>query len=147
MSDVWSQHLRNRVQTKFRNQKLENWHFSKTNVISEISTFEIGYMRNFTKIRKLILFDSKCPNLGIWVRNFRKTMSDLKSAPSKQKNRQNFVKRLEIWHFFAKNTQIWAFGLKAWKTKASRKFQISTILKFRVVSAGFASFLVLVSTQ
>ena len=57
--------------------------FLKTNVRFEISTFEIGCMRNFAKIRKLILFGSKCTNLGIWARNFRKPMSGLKSAPSK----------------------------------------------------------------
>ena len=39
--------------------------FSETNVRFEISTLEIGYMRNFAKIRKLIFFDPKCPNLGI----------------------------------------------------------------------------------
>ena len=57
--------------------------FSKNNVRFEISTFEIGYMRNFAKIRKLILFGPKCENLGIWAQNFRKIMSDLKLASSK----------------------------------------------------------------
>ena len=37
-----------------------------------------------SKIWKLILFGPKCPNLGIWARHFRKQMSDLKSASSKQ---------------------------------------------------------------
>ena len=54
--------------------------FSKTSVKFEISTFEIVYMQNFIKIRKLILFGPKCPNLGIWAKTFRKPMSDLKSA-------------------------------------------------------------------
>ena len=40
-------------------------------------------MRNSAKIRKFILFGSKCPNLNVWTRNFRKSISDLKSAPSK----------------------------------------------------------------
>ena len=41
-------------------------------------------MRNFAnKSRKLIVFDAKGSNLGIWFRNFRETVSDLKSAPSK----------------------------------------------------------------
>ena len=54
--------------------------FSKASVKFAISTFEIVYMQNFIKIRKLILFKPKCPNLGIWAKNFRKPMSDLKSA-------------------------------------------------------------------
>ena len=57
--------------------------FSKANVRFEISAFKIGYIRNFIKIRMLILFDPKCPNLGIWSRNVREAISDLKSAPSK----------------------------------------------------------------
>ena len=45
--------------------------FSKTNVRFEVSTFEIEHMRNFAnKIRKVILFDPKYPNLGIWSQNF-----------------------------------------------------------------------------
>ena len=56
---------------------------SKTNVRFEISIFEIGYMQNFVKIRKLILFDPKCLNLGIWTQNFRKPISDYKSASLK----------------------------------------------------------------
>ena len=52
---------------------------SKTNVRFEISIFEIGYLQNFVKIRKLILFDPKCLNLDIWTQNFRKPISDLKS--------------------------------------------------------------------
>ena len=38
--------------------------FSKTNGKFEISTFKKGYIRNFVKIRKFILFSSKRPNLG-----------------------------------------------------------------------------------
>ena len=37
--------------------------FSKNKVKFEISTFEIGYMRNFVKIRTLILF---AQNTQIW---------------------------------------------------------------------------------
>ena len=63
------------------------WHlgsnFSKNDVRFEISTFEIGCMRNFIKNRKLTLFGQKCPNLGIWAQNLRKPMSDLTLAPSK----------------------------------------------------------------
>ena len=47
------------------------------------STFETVRMQNFIKIGKLILFGPKCPNLGIWARNFQKPMTDLKLAPSK----------------------------------------------------------------
>ena len=57
--------------------------FWKTSVRFEISTFEIGYKGNFVEIRKLILFDPKCPNLGICAQSFGKQMSDLKSALSK----------------------------------------------------------------
>ena len=57
--------------------------FSKTNVRFDISSFEIGYMRNFAKDRNLILFGPKCPNLGIWAQNFQKPMSDKKSASLK----------------------------------------------------------------
>ena len=55
--------------------------FSKTNVRFDISTFEIGYMRNFVKIRELIL--TKYPNLYVWARNVQKAMPDLKSTPLK----------------------------------------------------------------
>ena len=57
--------------------------FWETNVRFEISTFEVGYEVNFIKIRKLIFFDTKVPNLSISVPHFEKQMSDLKSAPSK----------------------------------------------------------------
>ena len=35
------------------------------NVRFEVSTFEIGYSRNYVKIRKLIRFGAKCSSLGI----------------------------------------------------------------------------------
>ena len=38
-----------------------------TNVRFEISTCEIGYKGNFFKIRRLIFFDPKYSNLGIWA--------------------------------------------------------------------------------
>ena len=56
--------------------------FSK-NVRFEISTFEIGYRQNFVKIKKVIPFGPKCPNLEIWAQTFGKRMPDLKSATSK----------------------------------------------------------------
>ena len=57
--------------------------FLKTNDKFEISTFEIGYMKNFVKIRTLVLFGPKCPCLEIWARNFQKQMTDSKSPPLK----------------------------------------------------------------
>ena len=57
--------------------------FCKKNVRFEIITFKIGYMRNFVKIRKLILFGPKGLSFGIWAQNVGKQMPDLKSAPSK----------------------------------------------------------------
>ena len=45
--------------------------FSKTNYKFEISTSKIGCMRNFVKIRKLILFGQKCPNLGICAQKLK----------------------------------------------------------------------------
>ena len=57
--------------------------FSKINVKFKISTFEIEYMRNFVKIRKLIFFGLKCPNLGIWAENFQRQMTNLISTHSK----------------------------------------------------------------
>ena len=46
---------------------------SKTKDKFEISSFKIGYMQNYVKIRKFILFGPKCPNLGIWAQNLKKT--------------------------------------------------------------------------
>ena len=45
--------------------------FLKTNVRFEVSTFEIGYVRNFVKIRELILFGPKHPNFGVWARSLK----------------------------------------------------------------------------
>ena len=50
---------------------------------------------------------------------------------------------LEIWYFLAQNAQIWAFGIEVWEAKASKKFQISTILKLCVILDRFAIFGVL----
>ena len=52
--------------------------FSK--VRFEIRIFEIVYGQNFVIIGKLIVFGPKCPNLGIYGQNFRKPVSNLKSA-------------------------------------------------------------------
>ena len=45
--------------------------FLKTNVRFEISTIKIEHRRNFVKIRKLILFGSKCPNLSICTQTLK----------------------------------------------------------------------------
>ena len=67
---------------------------SKTDVTFEISTFEIGYMRNLVKIRKLILFSPKGLSLGIWTQNLGKRMSDMNSAPSKSGTSEFLLKIL-----------------------------------------------------
>ena len=56
--------------------------FSKTNARCESTTLQIRYMRNFVKIRELILFDLKCPSLWVRAQNFGKLMSDQKTASS-----------------------------------------------------------------
>ena len=93
MSDLKSapakQHTRKislRLDSWYFLTKMGIWvqNFSKTNVRFKISTFEIEHMRNFAnKIRKVILFDPKYPNLGIWSQNFWTTMLDSKPATSK----------------------------------------------------------------
>ena len=55
--------------------------FWKASVKFNINTFEIGYLQNFVKIKKSILFTPIL--LGILAQNFRKRISNLKSAPSK----------------------------------------------------------------
>ena len=57
--------------------------FLKTSVKFKISTFEIGYLQNFVKIKKSILFGPKYQNLRILAHNFPKRKSDLKPTPSK----------------------------------------------------------------
>ena len=113
--------------------------FLNINVRFEISTFEIGYRQNFAKIRKLIIFDPKCPYLGIWAQNFQIPMSDLKSAQSKYSAWKILLKRLESWYFLTQNAQICTFGLKIFKkqcqiwnshlwTKVQTKFHWKIIL-------------------
>ena len=105
--------------------------YLKTNVKFEISSFEIGYLRNFVKIRRSILVSPKCPNLGILARNFRKQMANLKSAYLKKVHAKFRLSQ----YFLAEKAQLWVFGLKIWKFGS-----------FRMVSARFGSFRVLVST-
>ena len=49
--------------------------FSKTNLRFEISTFEIGYMRNFVKIKnfEFEIFENKCQILNQGHQNWVKT--------------------------------------------------------------------------
>ena len=58
--------------------------YSKTNVRFEIRTFQIGYRKNFVKIKKIILFDPNSLNFEMWTQNFRKPVSDLKASLSNQ---------------------------------------------------------------
>ena len=111
----------------------------KGNVRFEISTFETRYKGNFVKNRKLILFDPKCPNwafgLKIWKTNVRFEISTFEIGYM-----LDFVKRLESCYFLAQKAQIGVIGLKIWKTRTSRKLQVSPISKFWVVLARFGSF-------
>ena len=115
--------------------------FLKTDDRFEISTFEVRYWHNFVKIGKLILLCPKYPNLGIWAQNLWENNIRLEISIFKIGYRQNIVKILESWYFFVQNTQIWAFGTELWKTKGNRKFKISPIWKFWVVSGHFAIYL------
>ena len=65
---------------KWTNNVNTEWAKLLSGVCNQVSQ---SHMRNFVKIKKLILFDSKCSCLGIWARNFRKPMSDLKWSHSK----------------------------------------------------------------
>ena len=66
-------------------QNAKNWGFRieifEKKVWFEISTFEIRYRQNFVKIKKLIPFGPKRPNLEVWAQTFRERMSHLQSAP------------------------------------------------------------------
>ena len=116
--------------------------FSKANVRFQISTFEIGYMQNFVKIRKFLLFGPKRPKLSIcrssrpdlnkfaayfhnaFPKNtsgrlllylglkFSKTNVRFEVSNFKIGYMQNFVERLESLYFLAQKTQIWGFGLE-----------------------------------
>ena len=59
-----------------------------------------GYMRNFVKIWKLILFGPKCPNVWNFGSKFSRTNVRFEISTCKIRFRQNFVKRLESWNFF-----------------------------------------------
>ena len=66
-------------------------------------------MRNFVKIRKLVIFSTKCLKLGICAQNFGKQVQDLKSSTSEQGTCEIFLRlgkkcpKLDIWaHNFRK---------------------------------------------
>ena len=54
--------------TKFGDLSSKFW---KTNVEFEISSFEIGHMGNFVKIKRLIHVDPKMPNWGFGLEIFK----------------------------------------------------------------------------
>ena len=66
--------------------------FSKTNIRFEFNTFEIGYTRNFVKVRKLILFGPKCPDLDILGSKFSKINDKFGINTFEIGNMSNFVK-------------------------------------------------------
>ena len=109
--------------------------FSKTNVRLEISIFEIEYIQNFVKIRKLILLGAKYQKLGIWAQHIWKQLSDLKSAPSKSRFPQ-------FWNFGS----LWVvLGLSA-IFFGSLQVVSGCFSSFRLVLGCLGSFCVLVST-
>ena len=81
-------------------------------------------MRNFVKIRKLILSGTKCPKLGIWAHNFGKQILDLKSAPSKQPTCYILLKDQKNYAFWPKRPKCGHLWSQFWKT--SVKFEIIT---------------------
>ena len=83
--------------------------FSKTNVRFEISTFEIECEQNFVKIRKLILFDPKCPYLVVRAQNSR-TNVRYEISTFEIGYMPNFLKMRELILFGPKcpNLSIWA---------------------------------------
>ena len=100
--------------------------FLKTNVKFEINTFEIWYMRNFVKIKELILFGPKCPKafglkafkksqtFGIWAQNFQRQMINFKINTFKIEYMRNFAKIRKLKLFGPKNPNlgIWTRSLK-----------------------------------
>ena len=95
----------------------------KVNVRFEISNFQIVYRQDFVKIKKFILFDPKCPYLGIWAQNSWKPMSDLNLAHSKWCSSKVML-RFESLYFLTQNVQIRHSGSKF--SKNNVRFQIRT---------------------
>ena len=118
--------------------------FLKTIVRFESNTFEIGYIRNFVRIRKLILSGPKSQNLDIWDWNFWGKNVRFEIRTFQIGYRQNFVNIRKLIPFAAKSSilGIWAQNLKI---NANRKLQISPILKFCVAMGRVARFLACIS--
>ena len=76
----------------------------KANDRFEIRTFEIGYIRNLVKIRKLILFGPKLPKFGHLGSKLGKQMKDLKSVPSKYCTDKISLKEQKVGAFWPKNS-------------------------------------------
>ena len=87
--------------------KIGDWAstFMKINVRFETSTFKTDYIQNFVKIRKLILFGPKYPNMENWAHRFCTQMKEL----------TNFVKIRKLILFIPKylNLGIWAQNFQA----------------------------------
>ena len=81
--------------------------FSKTK-----DRFEIRYSHNLFKIRRLILFNSKCSDLGIWAQSFLKPSAKSEICTFQIWYIQNFAKIKKLI-LFDQNAQIlgpWALN-------------------------------------
>ena len=81
----------------------------KTNVKFKISTFKIGYVKNFVKIRKFILFGPKYLNLGNWLEIKKKNKFEISTFKT---GACEISLRLESQYFLPQYAQIWTFGLE-----------------------------------
>ena len=115
--------------------------FSKTNIRFEISTSEGDTCKILLKLESWYFLAQNAHIWGDSGSKFSKTNVIFKISTCQIEYRQNFVERLESLNVLAQNAQICAFGLEIWKTKASRKFQISPVWKFWIVSGRFTFFL------
>ena len=98
--------------------------FSKKKVKFEISIFEIAYSQNFVKIRKVIVFDLKCPNLGI--SKLSKTNVKFEISTFEIRYMRNFVKIRELILFGPKcpnlgiSAQNFQREMTSWKSAHSQ---------------------------
>ena len=133
---IWNQHLQNRGADKIT-LRSESWYFlaqkahiskfSKTNFRFEISIFDIGYMKNIRfiweilekiKIRKLILFGSKYPNLGILLK-LLEGECQIWNQYLQNRAHAEISLRLESFWFLTPKPPICAFGLKIFESKSA----------------------------
>ena len=85
----------------------------KTNVKFKISTFKIGYVKNFVKIRNFILFGPKYLNLGNWLEIKKKNKFEISTFKTGACEISLRLERKSI--LFAPicpNLDIWARNLK-----------------------------------